>query len=559
MRPGSEVRGYRRRRSFVIAPSPFRLWCCAPKPRPRFTVLVAQLNDVRAQAKGYCVIRSDALTSWNAASGLGARADMGLGRIAVVSAFVLSIPCWPALVNGQPFFTLDTIAYLHAAAHGVNRLLGIEAVWYAPPVAAAGDVGQALPGTQPEAHATGSVVLMARSVFYGLFLLASHALSGLWIAVLAQSAIAAAAIFLTLRSFSENVVTYSITSLLVLAASTPMAFFVSLLMPDILAPVAILACAHIVVRFDRLERWEFLFWFCALCYSMLVHFSHLLTVAGLAILAALLGVRSINKARWFACGTLATAMVIALLGERAFFHAVEKMTGAPPIRPPFLMARIIEDGPGYRYLQATCPHNGLAVCAFRDRFPSSADTFLWATDSNRGVFSTADPQTRRALSAEQLRFAWNVFMYDPVGQASASLVNWMRQLTTFALLTDFSYGRNIRQALAASLPEPYLTRLQATPAARETLPLQAGYYVFLFTVSASGLILVAFFFAYRGTSVMAVSGFWEFAGLVLVGVVLNAAVCGMLSGAEDRYQARVVWLVPLLALIAASTVRRQSF
>src|SRR5437016_2486977 len=138
---------------------------------------------------------------------------MGLGRIAVVSAFVLSVPCWPALVNGQPFFTLDTIAYLHAAAHGVNGLLGIETAWYPP-------------------------------------------------------------------------------------------------------PVAILACAHIVVRFDRLERWEFLFWFCALCYSMLVHFSHLLTVAGLTILAALHGVRSINKARWFACGTLATAMVIALLGER---------------------------------------------------------------------------------------------------------------------------------------------------------------------------------------------------------------------------------------------------
>jgi hypothetical protein len=118
-----------------------------PKALLRVTVLVAQLNDVRAQAKGYCVIRSDALTSWNAASGLGARADMGLGRIAVVSAFALSVPCWPALVNGQPFFTLDTIAYLHAAAHGVNRLLGIETVWYAPPVAAAGDVRQALPDT----------------------------------------------------------------------------------------------------------------------------------------------------------------------------------------------------------------------------------------------------------------------------------------------------------------------------------------------------------------------------------------------------------------------------
>src|SRR5262249_61162730 len=130
---------------------------------------------------------------------------------------------------------------------------------------------------------------------------------------------------------------------------------------------------------------------------------------------------------------------------------------------------------------------------------------------------------------------------------------------TSALPTALSHGRTTRQSVAAPLPEPHLTRLQATPAARETLPLPAGYYVFLFTVSASGLILVAFFFAYRGTSVMAVSGFWEFAGLVLVGVALNAAVCGMLSGAEDRYQARGVWLVPLLALIAASTVRRQRF
>jgi len=88
---------------------------------------------------------------------------MGWGRIAVVWAFILSAPCWPALFNGQPFFTLDTIAYLHDAARGVSRLLGIEAIWYAPPVAAAGDVGQALPGTQPESHATGSVVLMGRS------------------------------------------------------------------------------------------------------------------------------------------------------------------------------------------------------------------------------------------------------------------------------------------------------------------------------------------------------------------------------------------------------------
>lgn len=476
---------------------------------------------------------------------------MRFGRAAIASTIVLLVPCWPALVNGQPFFTLDTIAYLRAAAHGIYEVVGIESIWYAPAAAPAGETGPATPGAQPtEPGASGSAVLMARSIYYGLFLLAAHPLAKLWAAVIAQSAVTAAAVLLTLRSFLTGPIGHTVASVLVLAAVTPVAFVVSLLMPDILAPIAILACAHIAVRFDRLARWELLFWFCALCYAMLAHFSHLLTVAGLAVLVAALGsVLSINRPRWLALGAIAAALAVAFLGERSFALAVEKMTGAPPVRPPFLMARMIEDGPGYRYLRATCPGNGMAVCAYLDRLPTRADNFLWATDSKTGVFSATDTATRRALSDEQLRFAWNVLLFDPVGQASVSLANWMGQLTTFALLTDFSYGHAMRQAFASSLPEPYLTRLRATAAAREALPLQAASYVFLVSAVASSLVLVVAFLAYRGTPAMVASKFWEFAGLVVAGVILNAAVCGALSATVDRYQARVVWLVTLLALV----------
>jgi hypothetical protein len=41
------------------------------------------------------------------------------------------------------------------------------------------------------------------------------------------------------------------------------------------------------------------------------------------------------------------------------------------------------------------------------------------------------------------------------------------------------------------------------------------------------------------------------AGIGLSGaLVVNAAVCGVLSGVNDRYQARLIWLVPLLAVLA---------
>ena len=39
-------------------------------------------------------------------------------------------------------------------------------------------------------------------------------------------------------------------------------------------------------------------------------------------------------------------------------------------------------------------------------------------------------------------------------------------------------------------------------------------------------------------------------GTIAVGVLLNAAVTGILSEAVDRYQARIIWLVPFLAALA---------
>jgi hypothetical protein len=43
---------------------------------------------------------------------------------------------------------------------------------------------------------------------------------------------------------------------------------------------------------------------------------------------------------------------------------------------------------------------------------------------------------------------------------------------------------------------------------------------------------------------------------VVFGVIVNAVVCGVMSGPHDRYQARVAWLLPALALIAHFQVFR---
>jgi len=46
---------------------------------------------------------------------------------------------------------------------------------------------------------------------------------------------------------------------------------------------------------------------------------------------------------------------------------------------------------------------------------------------------------------------------------------------------------------------------------------------------------------------------------IAVGVLLNAAICGGISANESRYQARVIWLIPLAALLveASAWFRRE--
>jgi hypothetical protein len=76
---------------------------------------------------------------------------------------------------------------------------------------------------------------------------------------------------------------------------------------------------------------------------------------------------------------LGAAVAIGGLGFVVLDAAVSKMTGRVATPPPFLLARVIEDGPGTSYLRQTCAEEHYVVCRF-----------LWsATSRSRGSRSGA--------------------------------------------------------------------------------------------------------------------------------------------------------------------------
>lgn len=293
-----------------------------------------------------------------------------------------------------------------------------------------------------------------------------------------------------------------------------------------------------------------------------------------------------------ATGLLLVAACVAgaLLAEAAFSQAVTRTVGAPPLRLPHLSARLVDQGPGTGYLRQACPRlapaDRWAACDFLDRYPLAWTDFLFEPDPARGVFAPADAATKRRLSQEQAALAWQVLRHDPAGVLGGMAADAIRQLGMFRI-DVWGLGARELALYEGRVPPALMAAMQASRGAREpfwqdrfSAIAQAGVVTSLAALFTLGGL------AWRGRrrgqvagptagleaesagsagSAGAAAGRAEprrvppapgsrdrngalaLAAWVFAGLVLNAAVCAAAAAPLDRFQARVVWLLPLLA------------
>lgn len=381
-------------------------------------------------------------------------------------------------------------------------------------------------------------------------LYAGALLGGLWIGVLFQLGCVALAIHMTLAALlgpGRRRVYPAVMALLAIA--TPLPFFVCYLMPDVFAGIALLAVANLFALERGLAPGRRLLWLGLLALALLFHSSHTATALLLLVPATAVAWVLLRRAPWRAAATIAAAAGIGLLGEALFTKAVEEVYGAPPVRPPFLMARVASADPGADWLATHCPEAGLRLCAWEERLPLDTDLFLWSKDPAVGIYGSADAATRRALDAEQAAFVLGVLRDDPLGQLGASLRDFAEQAARFGL-GEFAYEDYMRETVAAILPAGTRDAFVGSAFYRGSFPLGA-----IDLLARAATAVAAACLAWQAAARVArrdgpadpVLG--TFALVLVGGVVANAAVTGILSTPHDRYQARVIWLVPLLALI----------
>jgi hypothetical protein len=441
----------------------------------------------------------------------------------MAGAVALAIPILSlcAIYNGSPLLYADSIDYLIHGGQAFRVLLHGETITW----------------------------VNTRSFFYALAILALHRGVSAWPIVVAQSLATAWVLWLVLRTtLARWGVGRFLAIVALLTLATPAAWFTGYVMPDVFAPLLVLLIFLVGFAWDDLRRWErggvaALLWF-----ALVAHASHLLLGAILTAVVAAIGLtregahgRTLRPAARVVVAVVASALSILLLHRALLGEA--SLTGRHPL---FLLARTLADGPTRSYLRAHCPELDLAICEFADRLPDNVRDVLWGEGS---IWAGSDEAKRERLRAEETRVVVAALRADPWGQLEASARNAASQLTHFGMAGSFFPDTYILARIRDALPgsaDRWLRSRQARGELHQEGFTRLHYASFGLSLLVLAALAIPLWRA-RPRRLEAL--------VALVGVALlaNASITGALSNVEDRYQARVAWLVPLLACLATCT------
>jgi hypothetical protein len=467
---------------------------------------------------------------------------------------------WTALVDHRPSVFYDSESY-HLQGGRFAQALGLVG----PKEAARLDAEET-----PEQRAVNDTLLGARSPFYGLFFYASERTGTLWLTAFCQCLAAAWGVRALLKAAAPRAGPVALgAALLATAGLTSLPFFASFVLPDVFAGLGLLAAVTLLVYADRLKRGEQAGLWLLIAAACAFHQSNLPTIGVMAVAGglALLAARAGRAAALRRGGLVLSAAIAAAIAGQAFLVIHKARTGETLRRPPFLAVRMLADGPGRDYLRQACAHGSpYELCRYKALPLDSSEDMLWSEDPAKGIMNVANHDQRVRLEDQETAFVLGVVTHRPLQQLAASLRNWSAQLGQAYVeepLRDPTIFFGPNYFSRTSLPRIIPNNADCRPGGAGCKP---RFDVRGLAWLHQGVLLAALgFVGWRLTRRDGVSTLGErpvlmesdlgrlclLMVLVVAGLLVNAAVCGALSGVFPRYQARVIWLAPLMACAVA--------
>jgi hypothetical protein len=381
-----------------------------------------------------------------------------------------------------------------------------------------------------------------RSFFYSLVILPFHWNVTAWPVVALQCLLVSYVLRLVVRSFAPGMAgIHFLILVLLLSLFTSAGWYSCLILPDILGPLLYLSMCLLAFAGESLSRSEKISLVAIACWGVASHATHLMLAGGLCVLfAGMMAVerkplRRILNVVGQAVAICAVAAV-AQLALHGYLYGKPSLNGE---RPPFLMARVISDGPGRWYLEQHCPQLNWAICAHVHNLSTDPDQFLWAPD---GTWEASSASDQSQMMSEEMPLVFATLRTYPRQQLASSLSNFREQLWLFGLydLDPSSWALDQFDTVMPAARAEYLRGRQA----RNALPLEFFTAVqYCVVVASLGVIVVFLFLLGRKLPARLI----ELGSVVAFVVVANALFTGPLSLPEDRFECRVIWLIPFFA------------
>jgi hypothetical protein len=435
----------------------------------------------------------------------------------------------PAIWNGFPFIFTDSLSYITS---GIDLIAPFD-----------------------------------RPIFYGLFIRVTGGIIQIWGGVICQSALLTILLLrLSNILFPRMPRGYLYLWIILVASFTSAPWFVGQISPDIFTSFLFLTLIIWALTYQDSRILSSIFIGAVITISICVHSSNLLI--GALTLVAIIAWFVFQRIPWVSIKKF--AIVIGISFFTAIFLIIPSNIlshyGATlnPTGKVFILARILEDGPGLQYLRNICATSELKTCAslpilekarlVEVQDPDSkspelrnlvASSFLWGGGlaMSGGIFS---------VNSEAGGIIKGVLKAYPLEQFSALIRNAINQLLTFSVgeqLNSTLKMEAINQLISTYFPGLYKSYLNSQQSLGKieqiTLFLNPIYfYIVIFSV--------IFLFGLCSTIIRTISSYRKIFLTIytlLVFLISNALVSGGLSGVFDRYQSRIVWLLPAISLL----------
>lgn len=442
---------------------------------------------------------------------------------------------WTLLLIGGPIYIADSLAYYKGGNAAVEFATSkLERASKAPASSSSnstqGQESKASNELQTKATARVPEATGVRSIAYSVMAYVLGAPNGtMLLLVIAQGLLTGLVFAIFLECFAVRTNKEVVVAAIVLAACTPLAFVSVFAVPDIFAGVLIAALIAFSIALERMSIMLRILLVASAAISISAHASHppLAAVVTLAcvIFQVYRGDRRAMHLVWV-LAPLILGMAVTLTANRVGFGE----TSLAAKRYPLTLARSISDGPARWYLERHCDEIKYTVCEiFPNGFPKDIPSFLF---SSKGLENLATPAQMDQIRAEEFSIVLAAAWEYPMVESSKLANNFLRQLILVQPYVQFGETVVLNSAGVPTLGSRH----------SNSLPMWTAW-IGLVSLIATGVSLLWIILRWKKMDTISKHA----VAILIIAIFSNAAICVFFSGVTGRYQARVIWLVPLLA------------